>query len=105
MKENDKSELLRETLLSTAIFFHNLFLFHLLYSRVQTCSLLEVVRKEFVSWVWTQHHVACLLLIPSFFQHREHKYDVGNPGPFRRGIMWGRFLPTSVFKLKYWRRR
>lgn len=26
MKENDKSELLRETLLSTAIFFHNLFL-------------------------------------------------------------------------------
>ena len=43
MKENDKSELLRETLLSTAIFFHNLFLFHLLYSRVQTCSLFPMV--------------------------------------------------------------
>jgi len=43
MKENDKSELLRETLLSTAIFFHNLFLFHLLYSRVQTCSLFPAI--------------------------------------------------------------
>ena len=37
---------------------------------------------------------ACCVLT---LRAREHKYDVGNPDPFRRGIMWGRFLPTSVW--------
>jgi len=73
MKENDKSELLRETLLSTAIFFHNLFLFHLLYSRVQTCAREEVERRPVhvlgpkVSLDLTCDYKNFLLLVPCYF--------------------------------------